>query len=109
MDAIANMEIAREKYLSAISNVSIHQDATTQAKVYYAALNEQRNSVNKELNKANDIILKDLKASPFCTTNHDDCKNLVRTLKDYSNAKKEFNIQDSNLKKKLGEVINRRN
>ena len=109
MDAIANMEIARDKYLSVIRNIGLHQDATTQAKVYYAALNEQRNSVNKELNKANDIVLKDIKASPFCITNHEDCKNLVRTLKDYSNAKKEFNIQDSNLKKKLGEVINRRN
>jgi hypothetical protein len=65
--------------------------------------------VNKELNKADDIILKDLKASPFCTGAHDDCKNLVRTLKDFSNAKIEFNTQDSNLKKKVGEIINRRN
>lgn len=108
MDAIANTEIAREKYYSATENISKHQDVTTQAKVYYAALNEQRNLVNKELNKANDIVLKDLKASPFCTTNHEDCKNLLIILKDYSNAKKEFNIQDSNLKKKIGEVINRK-
>jgi hypothetical protein len=71
-------------------------------------LNEQRNSLNKEINKANDIVLKDLKASPFCTIDHEDSKNLVKTLKEFSNAKKEFNIQDSNLKKKIGEVINRR-
>ena len=107
-DAIAKMEIARQKYLSAIDDVARLQDTTTQAKVYYAALNEQRNSVNKELNKAEDIILKDLKASPFCIIDHDDCKNLVKTLKDYSNAKREFITQDSKLKKKLGEVINRR-
>lgn len=108
-EAITNMQIAREKYLSAISNIGRHENTATQAKVYYAALNEQRNSVNKELNKADDIILKDLKASPFCTIDDKYCKDLVRTLKDYSNAKKEFNIQDSNLKKKIGEVINKRN
>ncbi len=107
-EAITNMQIAREKYLSAISNIGRHENTATQAKVYYAALNEQRNSINKELNKADDIILKDLKASPFCTIDDKYCKDLVRTLKDYSNAKKEFNIQDSNLKKKIGEVINKR-
>jgi hypothetical protein len=107
-EAITNMQIAREKYLSAISKLGKHENTATQAKVYYAALNEQRNSVNKELNKADDIILKDLKASPFCTIDDKYCKDLVRTLKDYSNAKKEFNIQDSNLKKKIGEVINKR-
>lgn len=109
MDAITNMQTAREKYLSAVAGVGNHQDPATQAKVYYAALNEQRNFVNKELNKANDIVLKDLKASPFCTTDHEDCKNLVKALKEYSNAKKEFNIEDSKLKKKLGEIINKRN
>lgn len=109
LDAIANMEIAREKYLSTVSGVSKHQDVVTQAKIYYAALNEQRNSLNKEINIAKDIVLKDLKASPFCTIDHEDSKNLVKTLKDFSNAKKEFNIQDSILKKKIGEVINRRN
>ena len=108
-DAIANIQIIRQKYLSAIEDVAKHQDTTKQAKVYYAALNEQRNSVNKEFNKADDIVLKDLKASPFCVIDHDDCKNLVKTLKGYSNAKKEFITQDSNLKKKLGEVINRSN
>jgi hypothetical protein len=71
-------------------------------------LNEQRNSINKEFNKADEIILKDIKASPFCTIGLDDSKNLVRTLKEYFNAKKEFNTQDSNLKKLLGEVINRK-
>jgi hypothetical protein len=107
-DAIAKMEIAREKYLSAIKDIGRHQDTTTQAKIYYAALNEQRNSSNKELNKAEDIVLKDLKASPFCTIDHDDCKNLVKTIKEYYRAKIEVNTQDNNLKKKLGEVINRK-
>jgi uncharacterized FlgJ-related protein len=102
------MEIIREKYISATKDVGKLQDATTQAKVYYAALNEQRNSTNKELNKAEEIILKDLKASPFCTIDHEDCKNLVKTIKDYSKARIEFNTQDNNLKKKLGEVINKK-
>jgi hypothetical protein len=101
------LEKARQKYLSAIEAVAKHEDGTTQAKVYYAALNEQRNSMNKELNKVDDIVLKDLKTSPFCKLDHDDCRNLVKTLKDYSNAKKEFITQDGNLRRKLGEVINK--
>lgn len=108
-DSIQKIEIAQEKYISATRNVGLHNDVITQAKVYYAALNEQRNSVNKELNKADDIILKDLKSSPFCTVKHEDCKNLVKTLKDYTKAKIVFNTQDSIMKKRLGELINKRN
>lgn len=107
-DSVAKIRTIREKYLSTITELGKHSDPATQAKQYYAALNEQRNSTNKEFNKADDIILKDLKTSPFCTINHEDCKNLVKILKDYTNIKKECNIQDSNLKKKLGEVLNRR-
>ena len=108
-DAIANAEIARDKYLSVVHSIDTHNSATTQAKVYYAALNEQRKSVNKELNKATDIVLKDLKASPFCAIKGKESKNLINTLKDFSNVKKEFNTQDNYLKKKIGEVINKRN
>ncbi len=99
---------AREKYLSAIGTLDNHENVTTQAKVYYSILNEQRNVVNKELNKVEEIILKDLRQSPFCTTRHEDCKKLVRSLIDYNNAKKEFNTQDSLLKKKIGEAINKK-
>jgi hypothetical protein len=86
-----------------------HESETTQVKVFYAALNEQKKAVNKELNIATEIIIKDLKASTFCTTEHEDCKNLVRTLKEFSDARKEFHIQDNKWKSAMGEVINRRN
>jgi hypothetical protein len=99
---------AREKYLSAIGTLDNHESVITQAKVYYSILNEQRNVVNKELNEVEEIILKDLRQSPFCTTHHEDCKKLVRSLLDYNNAKKEFNTQDSLLKKKIGEAINKK-
>ena len=41
------LQIAREKYLSAVAGVGSHRNPSTQAKVYYAALNKQRNFVNK--------------------------------------------------------------
>jgi hypothetical protein len=108
LEVKAKMEVARKKYLDVIGELDKYKDTTTQVKVYFAALNEQRNSVFKEFNKADDIIIKDLKASPFCRIDHDDCKNLVTTLKEYSNAKREFITQDSILKSKISEVINRK-
>jgi len=107
-DAIARMKIARDKFMFKLDDVSKHEDTTTQIKLFYAILNEQRNSLNKEFNKADDIIFKDLRASSFCTFKHKDCKNLVKILNDYTNAKIKFNIQDSILKKKIGEAINRK-
>jgi uncharacterized protein YfbU (UPF0304 family) len=64
--------------------------------------------VNKELNKADEIILKDLKASSFCRLKDSECKNLIKTLNSYTEAKTQFNNQDSKLKKLLGEVINKK-
>jgi hypothetical protein len=99
----------RGKYLTKLGNIPKHENPSTQAKLFYAALNEQMKSVNKHLNIASDIVIKDLKTSDFCKLNHEDCKNLIKALNDHSNARKEFNLQANNLKKVLGEVINRRN
>lgn len=106
---LKNLEAIKEKYISKISGLGNHQDPTTQVKLFYSALNEKRNLINKELNKADDIIFKDLKKSAFCTLSNEDSKNLVKTLRDYTNAKYEFNTQDNKLKKRLGEVINKKN
>lgn len=105
---INNAEAARDKYIYSIKDVGKHKDPTTQVKVYYAALNHHRNVVNKELNKADEIILKDLKASSFCRLKDSECKNLIKTLNSYTEAKTQFNNQDSKLKKLLGEVINKK-
>ena len=106
-DLLKNAGIAHDKYLSAVSGVGKHSNPTTQAKVYYAALNELRNSCNKELNKAEDIIFKDLKSSGFCTVKHEDSKNLAVALRDYNNAKMKYNAVDLSIKKQIGSVINK--
>lgn len=107
-EAIAKIHLARDKYNAALEPITSHSDPSVQIKIFYAALNEQRNLMNKEFNKADDIIYKDLKKSPFCTGDHEDSKTLVRTLTDYTKAKIEFNKNDSNLKKKIGELIQKK-
>lgn len=105
---INNVEVARNKYISSVKDVGKHKDPTTQVKIFYATLNHHRNIVNKELNKADEIILKDLKQSPFCRLKDSECKNLVKILNSYTEAKVQFNNEDSKLKKSLGEAINKK-
>ncbi len=108
-DLLINTEKERDKYKAKLVNIPKHENVTTQAKVFFSILNEQIKSVNKDLNTANEIVMKDLKASDFCKLNHEDSKNLIKALNDHSNARKEFNINANKVKKLLGEVINRRN
>jgi hypothetical protein len=103
-----NVDIAFAKYLSAIRTLDNYPDVTAQAKIYYAALNQERNTISKELNKADEIIFKDLKNSRFCNVDHKDCRNLKKMLENYNKAKLEFNTIDAKLKKKLGEAINKK-
>lgn len=107
-ECINNKTKAREKYISTIKDLSRHKSSITQAKVFFGAFNEHKNIINKELNKAEELIIKDLKKGPFCLVDHPDCKNLVKSLKDYAKAKEAFNSQDNYLKKKIGEIINRK-
>lgn len=105
---IKNLEPIREKYISKLQSLSKHPDSITQLRLYYSALNEQRSLMNKELNKADDIVFKDIKKSAFCTIGNDDSKKLIKALQDYTNAKLKFTTQDNDLKKRLGEVINKK-
>jgi hypothetical protein len=100
-----NIELSRSNFRLRLDTLNI-QDGPTQCKIAYAALNEFRNSVGKELNKAEDIIFKDLKKNPVYL--YDDEKLIEKSLKEYSEAKKQFKNQDSYLRMKIGEVINRK-
>jgi hypothetical protein len=100
-----NIELSRSNFRSRLATLGI-QDGPTQCKIAYAALNEFRNSVGKELNKAEDIIFKDLKKNPVSL--YDDEKLIEKSLKEYSEAKKLFKNEDSYLRMKIGEVLNRK-
>lgn len=97
----------RDKYVASIDRVKSLNSSTTQAKVFYGIFNEQRRLTNKELNQAEVIVIKSLKSGPFCLVDHQDCKDLLKSLKDYNKAKEKFNSQDNYLKKKIGEMINK--
>ncbi len=104
---LAKVEIAREKYLAELRKIESHKSSTTQAKVFFGVFNEQRRAVNKELAQAELITIKGLKTGPFCLVDDPDCKNLLKSLKDYNKAKENYNTQDNYLKKKIGEMINK--
>jgi hypothetical protein len=101
------MQDVRNKYVASIDQLKSLNSSTTQAKVFYGVFNEQRRLTNKELNQAEVIVMKNLKSGPFCLVDHQDCKNLLKSLKDYNKAKENFNSQDNYLKKKIGEMINK--
>lgn len=94
----------QKNYSSKVRLISKIDNETNQIKEFYATLNEYRNIVLKEVNKADIIILKDLKESRL--NKYSDLKKAIHT--DYNAAKKEFNSNDSYLRMKVGEVINRK-
>ena len=108
-EALTNANKERAKYMSKLDDVKKHPNLSIQTKLFYSILNEEIKSVNKNLNMANDLVIKDLKSSAFCKLNNEDSKKLVKALNDHTNARKELNLQISKLKRTLGEVINKRN
>ena len=64
--------------------------------------------MNKELNKGESIAMNSLKKSPYYTLADPKSKTLAQTVKDYNAFKAKYNVQDQNLKKKLGEIVNRK-
>jgi hypothetical protein len=93
-----------QKNFSSKVKISKIENETVQIKEFYATLNEYRNIVLKEVNKGDTIILKDIKESRL--NKYSDLKKAIIT--DYNAAKKEFNSNDSYLRMKVGEVINRK-
>jgi len=94
----------QDNYLSKVDRISKLENRTTQVKEFYATLNEYRRLSLKELNKADNIILEDIRKSAL--NKHRELKKVINS--EYTEAKKEFNSQDGYLKMKVGEIINAR-
>jgi hypothetical protein len=91
----------QDNYLAKVDKIAKLENKTVQLKEFYATLNEYRNSILKELNKADNIILEDIRKSPLYKY-----PNLKKELNiGLVQAKKEFNEHDSYLRKKIGEIL----
>lgn len=96
-----NLAEIQEKYLSKVDTISKLENTTIQLKEFYATLNEYRNLSLKELNKADKIILEDIRKSAL--SKHSELKKVINA--EYTEAKKEYNSQDSYLRMKVGEIL----
>jgi len=94
----------QDNYLSKVNRISKLENRILQVKEFYATLNEYRKLCFKELNKADNIILEDIRKSAL--NKHPELKKAINL--EYTEAKKEFNSQDGYLKMKVGEIINAR-
>lgn len=92
----------QEDYWAKASKLSTAKDQTTELKEFYAILNNYRNSMIKELNKGESIIIEDIRKSLLYK--YPEIRKVVNV--ESVEIKKEFNNQDSYLKKKVGEIVN---
>jgi hypothetical protein len=92
------------EYYSKVKKISTSENKTLQLKEFYAALNEYRNLVNKELNKVDNLIIGDIKESALYK--YPQIRKAINV--DYVQAKKHFNDTDSLLKKRIGEILNKK-
>jgi len=85
------------------------ESAKWKIKSNYVALNAQKNLVDKELNKLDSVILKELKQSDCCTLScYESSKNLVKKLNDYNQANQDFNTKYNYVKQHLGDIIHKK-
>lgn len=52
--------------------------------------------------------MKAIKSSPFCTLRDNNCKTAIEALNNYNKVKDKLNTEDNYLKKKIGEIVNRK-
>jgi len=91
----------QDNYLSKVKKISTLESKTVQLKEFYATLNEYRNLSLKELNKADYIVLYDIRKSALSKDS-----GLKKVLNaEYTEAKKEFNSRDGYLRMKVGEIL----
>jgi hypothetical protein len=96
-----NLVEIQDNYLSKVNKISKLESKTTQVKEFYSTLNEYRNLSLKELNKADNIVLGDIRNSPLSKD-----RALKKVLNaEYTEAKKEFNNQDGYLRMKVGDIL----
>jgi hypothetical protein len=82
------------------------ENINTEIKECYSSINQFRNSGLKELNKAEGLLLEELRTKNYLNKNSE-----LRTVLniEFTNAKKEFNSQDSYLRAKVGQILNAKN
>lgn len=98
----SNLVEIQAKYHSSIDRISKLENKNTQVKELYANLNQYRNQAIKELNKAETIVLADIRTSPL--SKYPELKKVLNA--EFTQAKKEFNNQDGYLKMKVGQILN---
>jgi hypothetical protein len=91
--------------LDQINRLNAISDAKA-SKFWYSEYSRYRNVFSKELNLAEAVTIKGLKKSPLCTLNHPASRTLLNTLKGYNLSVAQYNIEDSYLKKRIGEAVN---
>lgn len=108
---ILKMQDAYTKLGELVEKMKTINDNTTavyKLKLWYAEYNKLKNIFSKELNKAELITMKAIKSSPFCTLRDNNCKTAIEALNNYNKVKDKLNTEDNYLKKKIGEIVNRK-
>lgn len=101
----SNLLEMQSKYYLKAKEIAKLENKASQVKQFYAASNEYRNLVSKELNKIDNILIEDIKDSDLYKH-----KKLRHTINvEYPKAKKEYNDKDSYIKKRVGEILKNKN
>lgn len=90
-------------HYSRIAGLSKLESETVQIRECYSSINQFRNSALKELNKAESLLLEEIRTRNYLNKN-DELRTVLNA--EFTNAKKEFNSQDSYLKAKVGQILN---
>lgn len=108
-EGLENISKARTKFASDVDLINSKKESPEgQIKVFYTALNLQKNVIDKELNKLDSIILKELKQSDCCAFKNEVSKDLVKKLNDYNKANRNFNLEYNIVKRHLSDIIDRK-
>ena len=94
-------KLQNDLYFSKLSKYNNIESKATQVRTFYSDINQYRTTVNKELNKAENLILGELRQ---CNCYKDpEVKKVINV--EFINAKKEFNNQDGYLRAKVSEIL----
>jgi len=61
---LEDINAERDRYTAAVKDIGKHDSPTTQVKVFYNLFNEHKKIITKELNKVEDIMIKEMKKGP---------------------------------------------
>jgi len=64
LKGLEDINAERDRYTAAVKDIGKHDSPTTQVKVFYSLFNEHKKIITKELNKVEDIMIKEMKKGP---------------------------------------------